>query len=369
MASTEKDFTSQIYQKYKLLLDTVFEFPRKVFTVKSSSLSPEKKYFQDNSEIIKVSAAFFCATGCSYILNQGIADSFVRLSYPLPDYPGFYGNGPLDLFLAFQFASIILFLRAFACNHIFYPLSERLKIKKHKLRVRFCDQSWQFLYGLVSFFCGCYILLSNPDYVGFDVFWRTYPIIKLNIHAKLFYVVQIGFWASQMFTLFIEEKRKDFSIMLAHHIVTEFLVLYGYYIHAIYIGILVHATMDAVDIFLPLSKLLKYAGYNKAVNFSFLAMLVTWLFTRHYLLCRIIYNTYVESPLQTEMIYDPASGRYWTNTARIIASVFLSALEILCIIWLYQISIVIRNIFKGKGTSDIRSDDEDSSHKSSKKSD
>ncbi|OMJ13831.1 Sphingosine N-acyltransferase lag1 [Smittium culicis] len=345
----------------KISSDSETDSPKKVYSAIRAARSPKDLYFESNTDVMGISAAFFCATACCYFLNQEFAQGFVKVSYPILDSPGYYTNGPLDLLLAIQFISLILFIRAAAINYVFYPLSTWMGINNFKLNVRFCEQSWQFVYGFTSFFCGCYILLSNPEFVGFDVFWRTYPIIKLSLDVKLYYIVQLGFWSSQMVTLFIEERRRDFGIMLAHHLVTISLVLYGYYIHAIYIGILVHANMDAVDIFLPLSKMFKYAGFDKCVNFSFLAMLVTWLYTRHYLLCRIIYNTFVESPLQTEMLYDPSQGKYWTDNARLLATAFLSALEILCCIWLYQIFLVIKNIFKGKGTTDIRSDDEEES--------
>ncbi|OLY79749.1 Sphingosine N-acyltransferase lag1 [Smittium mucronatum] len=332
-------------------------------------MTPEEKYKDDEQELMGATLGISAASFACFLLGQQMFYPFVTLSYPLDDKPGYYGKGPADLCLSVQFIFIMLFVRAFVSRYLLYPLSRVLKVKTLKLRIRFCEQGWQLIYGALSFFVGCYLLNSNPDVAGFKEFWSTYPVIYVSRSVKLFYIVQMGFWSSQMITLFLEQKRKDFMIMLSHHIVTIYLVLLGYYTHATFFGIAVHANMDAVDIFLPLSKLFKYVNFDFGVNVSFVFMFVTWIYTRHYMLCRLIYSSYYESAKYTELVWNPPVGQYWSNAMRTGVSASLFSLEILCVMWLFQIFQVIYNIIKGSGTNDVRSDDESEPLVSEKKKD
>ncbi|PVU95964.1 hypothetical protein BB559_002541 [Furculomyces boomerangus] len=330
-------------------------------------LTADQMYAQNEKDVMGISAAFFCSILASKLIGQQAAEAFVQMSYEIPDRPGYYTKGLADIPLVIMLISVILFVRTFISIYLFSPLTRLLKITNQRTINRFKEQSWQLMYGAFSFSYGIYLLKSNPDKVGFDNFWRKYPNLELDYLTKFFYMLQLAFWASQMITLFIEAKRSDFFIMLLHHFVTEFLIIYGYYTNSIFIGIAIHANMDAVDIFLPLSKLFKYARFELGVNLSFAFMLVTWIYTRHYLLCRIIYNVYIESPQHTTYLYDPSKGHYWTKGSRDASTIFLVALEILCVVWLFQIFNVIRGIIRGKGTQDVRSDDENDSSRKKKK--
>ncbi|OMJ24114.1 Sphingosine N-acyltransferase lag1 [Smittium culicis] len=350
--------SNKLFKNEIVCEDGTIKVPGIVGRFTKRKVTEEDLYKEDEKEVIGATLGFSLALVACYALDPKLFTPFVFLSYPVDNKPGYYNKGKADISMIIQLISVILFLRAFVFRYFLYPLSRLCRITSFKLRVRFCEQGWQLIYGATSFACGVYILKENPEFAGFKEFWSTYPLIEIPISVKLFYIVQISSWFSQVFTLFVEKKRKDFYIMLSHHIVSISLLALAYCSNITFFGIAVHANMDAVDIFLPLSKMFKYMNFNFGVNTSFIAMFITWIYTRHYMLVKLIYSAFVEGPKQTEITWNPATGQYYNTTVRYATFILLSSLEILCILWLSQICQVIADIFKGHGTNDVRSEDE-----------
>ncbi|PVV05165.1 hypothetical protein BB560_000312 [Smittium megazygosporum] len=309
-------------------------------------------------DIMGITSAFVAATFAGYFLNLKVTDNFITFHYPIPDKPNYYHIGGKDFYIVSQIICCLLFLRSALFHYVFRPFSNFLGITNPKARVRFNEQGWEFFRGTVSFLAGFYLIRTNPDLIGFKEVWSSYPIIPVHISFKLYYLTQMALWASNMIVLFIEERRSDFLIMLLHHIATEVLIVVSYFMNIPTIGIAIHTTMDAVDIFLPLSKLFKYAGHETPVAISFVIMLFTWLYTRHYLLVRFIWSSIFDAGKYAALSYNPEKGLYLTDRNRYFCVAFLIVLEILCIIWLFQILMVIKKIFSGNGLTDVRSDDE-----------
>ncbi|PVU90799.1 hypothetical protein BB561_004714 [Smittium simulii] len=315
----------------------------------------------NETDILGATSGFIAATFAAYYMDMKITDSMVTINYPVPDRPNYYYAGELDFWVALQFVLLFLFLRAASAKFVFRPISDLCAVKSLRTRARINEQGWQFLYGLSSFLVGIYLIDINPDKFGYKNFWTTYPQVELHISIKIYYLAQAGAWAAQMVTLFMEAKRSDFFIMLVHHIVTEALIIVSYVTNFTSIGIAIHTNMDAVDIFLPLAKLFKYIKFEIAVFPTFALMLCTWIYTRHYILVRIIYNILFEAKNYITFDWNPEQGYYASKNIIYSSSAFLISLEIMCIVWLYQIIKVIRNILIGHGTIDVRSDDEDDS--------
>jgi acyl-CoA-dependent ceramide synthase len=72
---------------------------------------------------------------------------------------------------------------------------------------------------------------------------------------KPYYLLQSAFWCHQFLLLVLrmEKPRKDFAELVAHHIVTLWLIGWSYLINLTLIGNAVYMTMDFSEIFLSVS--------------------------------------------------------------------------------------------------------------------
>ena len=176
---------------------------------------------------------------------------------------------------------------------------------------------------------------------GFDIPSER-PVIKL------YYLVEFSFWLQQIVSLNVESKRKDYYQMFGHHILTCLLMYLSWQKNTVRIGHAILTLMDFSDILLPAAKLLKYARHQTLCDVGFVAFLLSWVATRHYLLTRIIYKIWLHQPLVVD-------GINQTN----IFVWLLSALELVICVWSAAICKVLYGVVVGAGAQDNRSDSED----------
>ena len=74
--------------------------------------------------------------------------------------------------------------------------------------------------------------------------------------VKWYYLVQFAFWIQQIVVVNIEERRKDYSEMFTHHIITCFLVFGSYTYYQTKVGNAILCLMDVLDITLPVRDIL-----------------------------------------------------------------------------------------------------------------
>ena len=94
--------------------------------------------------------------------------------------------------------------------------------------------------------------------------------------------------------------------------------------------------------------MLKYTGHQTACDAAFVAFLFSWILTRHYLLCKIIWASIVANPFYVS----PSRNDSW------IFILMLCALEGLICIWSFAIARVLWSILNGSPADDVRSDSE-----------
>jgi acyl-CoA-dependent ceramide synthase len=72
---------------------------------------------------------------------------------------------------------------------------------------------------------------------------------------KIFYLLQAAYWCQQflLLVLRIEKPRSDFTELVAHHIVTLWLIGGSYLVNMTPIGNAVFLTMDWSDVFISVS--------------------------------------------------------------------------------------------------------------------
>jgi acyl-CoA-dependent ceramide synthase len=99
--------------------------------------------------------------------------------------------------------------------------------------------------------------------------WDGWPFREIDGTFKLYYLLQWAFYVQQILVVNIEEKRKDYTQMLVHHIFTTALLFLSYGYYHMRVGLVIMCTMDFVDIILPVSVhlLRSIMQANQANNF------------------------------------------------------------------------------------------------------
>ncbi|KAM4610944.1 ceramide synthase 5-like [Polymixia lowei] len=217
---------------------------------------------------------------------------------------------------------------------------------------KFCESMWRLTFYLGIFIYAIRHLWVSPWMWDTRQCWYNYPFQSLSPGQYNYYVAELAFYWSLMFSQFTDIKRKDFVIMLVHHLATITLITFSYANNMLRAGTLVMCVHDASDIFLEAAKLANYAKYQRICDALFVVFSISFFFTRLVIFpFWIVYSVLFESweiigPYQT----------WW------ILNGLLLTLQVLHIIWFYLIArIAIKAIFKGKVSKDDRSDIESSS--------
>ncbi|KAL3064444.1 hypothetical protein OYC64_000665 [Pagothenia borchgrevinki] len=217
---------------------------------------------------------------------------------------------------------------------------------------KFCESMWRFTFYFGIFIYAIRHLWVSPWMWDTRECWYNYPFQPLSAGQFNYYVAELAFYWSLMFSQFIDIKRKDFIIMIVHHLATIFLITFSYANNMLRAGTLVMCVHDASDIFLEAAKLANYAKYQRLCDGLFVVFSISFFITR-----LVIYPFWVVYSVLVESweIVGPYQAWWLLNG-------LLLVLQTLHIIWFYLIArIAIKAIFKGKVAKDDRSDIESSS--------
>ncbi|XP_006783507.1 ceramide synthase 6-like [Neolamprologus brichardi] len=182
--------------------------------------------------------------------------------------------------------------------------------------------------------------------------WYGYPYQAMTPGLYHYYVTELAFYWSLMFSQFTDIKRKDFLIMFIHHLATVSLISFSYVNNMARVGSLVLCVHDASDFLLEAAKMTNYAKCQRLCDFLFIVFSVAFFITR-----LVIYPIWILNSTMFESwaIVGPYPSWWLFN-------VLLLVLQVLHIIWSYLIArIAIKAILRGKVGNDVRSDIESSS--------
>jgi len=198
-----------------------------------------------------------------------------------------------------------------------------------------------------------------------EYFWIDYPHWDMKPELKRYYLMQIAYWCQQMLVQVsgIEKPRKDFKELIAHHLVTLWLVGWSYFVNLTLIGNAVYMSMDIPDAFLAFSKILNYIQWNTAKVFAFVVFIVVWTYFRHYLNIMILWSVCTEFDLAppSTRIWSFKDGTYlppWIQHQIFLA---LLLLQFLNLFWYYLMIRILYRALITKVVDDDRSDDEEES--------
>ncbi|XP_064613770.1 ceramide synthase 5-like [Liolophura sinensis] len=215
---------------------------------------------------------------------------------------------------------------------------------------KFAEGSWRFVYYLIIFFVGLYVLSDKPWFLDVDKCWESFPHQHVPESIKWYYLVELSFYVSLMFSQFFDVKRKDFFEMFVHHVATISLMFFSWCNNMVRIGTLILVVHDACDYLLELSKLLNYLKWDKICNSVFATFALMWLITR----LTIFPFWIIHSTLFTAIkVVGFCNIYYLYNT-------FLILLQILHVVWFIFIAkVAYQALFKGQITKDARSETEE----------
>ncbi|XP_061534611.1 ceramide synthase 5-like [Phycodurus eques] len=223
---------------------------------------------------------------------------------------------------------------------------------KPSMQTKFCESMWRFTFYLGIFIYAVRHLWVSPWTWDTRQCWDNYPFQHQSPQQFNHYVAELAFYWSLMFSQFTDIKRKDFFIMLVHHLATIVLITFSYANNMLRAGTLVMCVHDASDIFLEAAKLANYAKYQRLCDGLFVVFSISFFIARLVIFpFWIIHSVLIES----WEIAGPYQAWWLFNG-------LLLVLQTLHIIWFYLIArIAIKAIFKGKVAKDDRSDIESSS--------
>ncbi|TMW60692.1 hypothetical protein Poli38472_000734 [Pythium oligandrum] len=258
-------------------------------------------------------------------------------------------------------------------QHLGDPLKKRLAMKK------WCDQSWQLAIHVSMAYFEFVVLRDETWWEDTKSMWNqgskdgVFPEQKFR--TKLLYLVQLAIWIYTAFSCkFLEEIRKDYIVMMTHHIVTIALVTWSYAVGYLPVGVVVLFIHDLSDVPLDMMKManhLKMEGFGGlfATEILFVVLIVDWIYFRMYLFpVNVIKSTLIEN---RESCMPLAEAHDFTNLTPCVPSWFLFNALLITLFFLHIwwgfliIRVAVGVITKGahetgkeeyEGTSDSDSD-------------
>ncbi|WOL06970.1 ASC1-like protein 3 [Canna indica] len=272
------------------------------------------------------------------------------------------------LLLIFGFAFGSLVARLFLDRFLFKPCAVRLLHYKAVplmndeakwSKIAKCSESmWKLTY-YASVQAWVFSIIKQETWsLDTKEYFRGWPNQELKPSLMLFYMCQCGFYVYSIGALFAwETRRKDFSIMMSHHIITSILIGFSYITRCFRIGTIVLALHDTSDVFLEAAKLFKYSEKEMAASLCFGLFAVSWFLLRLlYFPFWIIKSSSYES---IEHMISP-SGEFPTNLYYICNTMLLTLLVFHIYWWKLICAMIMRQLSnKGQVGEDIRSDSED----------
>ncbi|AAS51714.1 ADL206Wp [Eremothecium gossypii ATCC 10895] len=312
---------------------------------------------------VYASGALLVALAVGFLRQAAWCDKFLRLQYASVESPGKYDIGIDDAYIVGTFVVVLCLVRSSLLEFVLKPLAHyKFRISSGKIQQRYGEQSWSMLYYTASWVTGFYLYYHSPYFLNCDHIYLNWPHDKMAGVFKVYYLVQIASWLQQIIVLNVEEKRKDYWQMFAHHIITVALTTGSYYYYFNRIGHVILIIMDVVDILLSSAKILKYCGFSVACDYMFVVFLGFWVVLRHGVYNYILHHAWAKSRglMQNQRCGVHAPGtRCWTPLVIDIFVLLLAGLQLITVIWSFLIVKVFMKVIRGSGAEDVRSDDEE----------
>ncbi|XP_032807537.1 ceramide synthase 6-like isoform X1 [Petromyzon marinus] len=145
---------------------------------------------------------------------------------------------------------------------------------------KFCESMWRFMFYLYVFVYGLRLLSQSNWVWDSRQCWYNHPYQPLPSDIQYYYIVELAFYWSLMFSQFTDIKRKDFFMMFMHHLITVSLISFSYIVNMVRMGSVILCMHDAADFLLEAAKMANYARYQKLCDLLFILFALVFFVTR-----------------------------------------------------------------------------------------
>uniref|UniRef100_A0AAY4DZL8 Ceramide synthase 6 n=1 Tax=Denticeps clupeoides TaxID=299321 RepID=A0AAY4DZL8_9TELE len=145
---------------------------------------------------------------------------------------------------------------------------------------RFCESMWKFTFYVYIFTYGVCYLKKTPWLRNTRECWQNYPYQPLTVELRYYYLLELSFCLSQLVPQLTDIKRKDFLIIIAHHLLSVSLMVFSYVSNMVRAGTLVMCLHDAAEVLLEAAKMAKYARFKRFCNLLFLLFALIFFTSR-----------------------------------------------------------------------------------------
>lgn len=222
-----------------------------------------------------------------------------------------------------------VFFRVYSRN---FPLVPRLNLERCAeiscdcaIRVSLIFLSLVILFGGAS---KCSILWSNRELV-YNWHLGLMTGHQVPFLLRLTMALQASSYIWCMIALFINSKRKDFLVLLAHHVITVGLLFVGYTYRQPVVGVWIALLHDVVDPFIDVMRIVKFLHLLRVSLFNdllYVFCLALWFLSRLYLFPLTAINPIVILTFLNPIVY---CAHEYTGCV----TSLLAALLVLNIIW------------------------------------
>lgn len=215
---------------------------------------------------------------------------------------------------------------------------------------KFREASWRFTFYLLAFFAGLAVLIDKPWFYDMKQMWEDFPKMPLVPSQYWYYMIELGFYMSLLFSVASDVKRKDFREQIVHHVATIALIGFSWLVNYIRAGTLIMLAHDASDYLMESAKMFNYAGWKRTCNCIFTIFAAVFIISRLVILPFWIIHTTWVYPLT---LYPPFFGFYFFNG-------LLLVLQCLHVFWAVLIIRMVIKFLPGNHiVEDERSDREE----------
>lgn len=190
-----------------------------------------------------------------------------------------YQKGYKDLLFLLFYIIVFSCIRQTTTLYFFKPFAAWWGIKNERKRERFMEQGYALLYWGSAGAFGLYVMsFQDSWWMNLEHFWIKYPHWQMRSELKAYYLLQFSYWMQQALVMLLrlEAPRKDYYELIAHHLVTLWLIGWSYLVNLTQIGTTVFVCMDIPDAWLATAKGLNYLGLDLAATVTFAIFMLIW---------------------------------------------------------------------------------------------
>ncbi|XP_045169986.2 ceramide synthase 2-like isoform X2 [Mercenaria mercenaria] len=160
-------------------------------------------------------------------------------------------------------------------------MRDRKKMDSHTTLQKFCDSGWHFLFYVTAFTYGISVMWNKPWFSKTIDCWVGWPLQNVTNDIYWYYMIELAFYWSLIFTLISDPKRADFYQMFVHHVATIVLMNFSWMVNFVRIGTLVLIVHDVADPLLELTKMVNYLKWKRSTDCIFVVFVISWITSRH----------------------------------------------------------------------------------------